>query len=37
MTDVGLKASIDWDHLDTTDATGELGSLVNLADHGDSM
>ena len=33
MTDAGLmgKASIDWDHLDTTDSTGELGSLINLA------
>ena len=31
MTDVGLKASIDWDHVDTTDSTGELGSLINLA------
>jgi hypothetical protein len=27
MTDAGLmgKASIHWDHLDTTDSTGELG------------
>jgi len=25
------KASIDWDHLDTTDSTGDLGSLINLA------
>jgi hypothetical protein len=33
MTDAGLmgKASIHWDHLDTTDSTGELGSLINLA------
>jgi hypothetical protein len=33
MTDAGLmrKASIDWDHLDTTDSTGDLGSLINLA------
>ena len=33
MTDAGLmgKASIDWDHLDATDSTGELGSLINLA------
>jgi hypothetical protein len=33
MTDAGLlgKASIDWDHLDTTDSTGQLGSLINLA------
>jgi hypothetical protein len=31
MTDVRLKASIDWDHLDTTDSTGQLGSLINLA------
>jgi hypothetical protein len=33
MTDAGLmgKASIDWDHVDTTDSTGELGSLINLA------
>jgi hypothetical protein len=30
------KASIDWDHLDATDSTGQLGSLINL-DHGDSM
>jgi len=30
MTDAGLlgKASIDWDHLDATDSTGELGSLI---------
>jgi hypothetical protein len=33
MTDARLmgKASIDWDHLDTTDSTGQLGSLINLA------
>jgi hypothetical protein len=33
MTDAGLmgKASIDWDHLDATDSTGQLGSLINLA------
>ena len=33
MADARLmgKASIDWDHLDTTDSTGELGSLINLA------
>ena len=33
MTDAGLtgKASIDWDRLDATDATGEPGSLINLA------
>jgi hypothetical protein len=33
MTDAGLtgKASIDWDHLDATDSTGELGSLIDLA------
>ena len=33
MTDAGLlgKASIDWDHLNATDSTGELDSLINLA------
>src|SRR4029077_11876485 len=33
MTDAGLmgKASIDRDHLDATDSTGELASLINLA------
>jgi hypothetical protein len=31
MTDVGLKASIERDHLDTTDSTGQLGSLIKLA------
>ena len=33
MTDAGLmgKAIIDWDHLDATDSTGQLGSLINLA------
>jgi hypothetical protein len=31
MTDTALtgKASIHWDHLDTTDSTGELGSLID--------
>src|SRR6516162_2177442 len=30
MTDAGSvgKASIDWDHLDATDSTSELGSLI---------
>ena len=33
MTDAGPlgKASIDWDHLDATGSTGQLGSLINLA------
>jgi len=33
MTDAGLmdKASINWDQLDATDSTSELGSLIDLA------
>jgi hypothetical protein len=26
-----MRDCIDWDHLDATDSTGELGSLINLA------